>query len=252
MKNILTLLFLSISMIGFSQNFIDRNFGQYEDLDETTVIHVTAKSFELASFVIPTNDDEERELSEFVGSIEALDLISVPELATAKTEYASGKATLDKTFEELVNVKDKGSRFALYIDQENDIVYELVGIGYDEGDFFVVSVTGAMDLDALSSVINKIDSDKLKPLKKMGSYNATDFEIYPNPVSTAAGLQVDIPENLIGGEASVIDMNGSVVKRFSITQGSHRIDTADLTPGTYVVGLEKDSVLIKKQVVVVR
>lgn len=252
MKNIITFLLLAISTVAFSQNFIDRNFGQYEELDETTVVHVTAKSFELASFVIPTNDEETKELGEFIGSIEALDLISVPELANAKTEYSRGRATLEKTFEELVNVKDKGNRFALYIDQENDIVYELVGIGYDEDDFFVVSVTGAMDLDALSSVINKIDSDQLKPLKKMSSYNATDFEIYPNPVSGATGLQIQIPENLVGGQGSVFDMNGAAVRRFSITQGSHQIDTADLTPGTYVIGLEKDSVLIKKQVVVVR
>ena len=252
MKNILTLLFLSVSMIGFSQNFIDRNFGQYEDLDETTVIHVTAKSFELASFVIPTNDEETKELGEFVGSIEALDLISVPDLSIAKSEYAKGRGILEKSFEELVNVKDKGNRFALYIDQENDIVYELVGIGYDEDDFFVVSVTGAMDLDALSSVISKIDSDQLKPLKKMSEYNTTDFEIYPNPVSGATGLNIEIPENLIGGEASVYNMKGGVVKTFSISQGKHTIDTSDLTPGSYVVGLEKGSVLIKKQVVVVR
>jgi len=246
------LAFVMITMIGYSQNFIDRNFSQYEDLDETKVIHVTAKSFELASFVIPTNDDETKELSDFVGSIEALDLISVPDLANAKAEYTKGKNILDKTFEELVNIKDKGSRFSLYIDQENDVVYELVGIGNDEGEFFVVSITGAMDLATLSSVISKIDSDQLKPLSKIKSYNATDFDIYPNPVSGSTGLQINIPDNLIGGQGSVIDMNGSVIRSFSITDNSQTIDTGDLTPGTYVVGLEKNDVQLKKQVIVVR
>ncbi len=252
MKNIITLALLFFSLMAQSQNFIDTHFPQYEDLEESTVIHVTAKSFELASFVIPADDKEGEELREFIASVKSVDFVSVDALANAKDEYKRGNSILENGFEELMNIKEKGNRFSFYIDQENDIVYELVGIGISEDEFFLVSVTGEMKLDVISSMISKIDSDQLKPLRKLKEYQASDFEVYPNPVRSSSSLNVTVPETLIGGQGNLYDLKGGVISTFEITDALHILNTSNMEPGTYIVSLEKESLVIKKQIVVVR
>lgn len=253
MKVIITSTILLIATFCSAQNFIDRHFDQYEDLDETTVVHVTAKSFELASFVLPDNDEEAKEMKDFIASVKSLDLIAVPDLSNASAEYKRGTSILENNFEELMNIKDKSSRFSLFIDEENDIVYELVGIGIDdESKLFVVSITGEMDLAIIGSVINNLESGELKPFKKMKDYDAGAFKIYPNPVGSKTTLTVEIPESMIGGNGTVIDFKGAAVNNFKISSSSQKIDTNALSPGTYIISLEKEGVNIKKQVVVVK
>jgi len=253
MKFLLTTTILFLASICFGQNFIDRHFGDYEDLDESTVIHVTSKSFELASFVLPENDDETRDIKEFVASVKAFDLIGVPGLSNAKDEYKRGLSILDNGFEELMNIKEKSSRFSLFIDEENDVVYEVVGIGIDEdAELFVFSVTGEMDLEMIGSILNKIESEELVSFKKVKSYDAAAFNIYPNPVSSQTELNIDIPTSMNGGTGTLLDMSGASISSFDIRELSHQINTSNLTPGTYILNLEKDGVNLKKQVVIVK
>jgi len=253
MRFLFVLALALITSAGYAQNFIDANYSQYEDLEETTVVHVTGKTFEIASYVIPTDDEETAELAEFVGSITALDVIAVPELATARAEYDKGVSLLAQDFEELLNIKEKSNRFSVYIDEEGGTVYELVGIGVDDSEFIVVSLTGEMRLDLIGAIINKMEDFKgMEPLAKLKEYKATDFTAYPNPASSGTTLSIDIPETMIGGVGRIYDLQGAAVNEFSITTVTQQLRTSGLQPGTYVIGLEKDDVSIKKQVVIVR
>lgn len=252
MKSVLTILFSFGLIFLQAQNFIDKNFAQYEDFNETTVVHVAAKSFEYASYIIPSNDEEEIALKEFVASVNSLDLIAVSDLESAKSEYRRGVRILEAGYKELINIKDKASHYSFYIDSNDDIVYELVGIGNDENDFFVVSVTGEMKLDLIASIISKIDSDDFSPLAKLGEYDAAQFELYPNPVNSSSKLTIEIPDGMIGGSGTVYDLSGSALDKFDITDVQHTLKINNLSPGTYVIGLSKDEISLKKQVVIVR
>ena len=252
MRILLTLLLSLTISLTYAQNFIDSNFGQYEDLDETTVVHVSGKTFEYAAYVIPENDEEEIELKEFVASVRSLDLIAVDDLEEAGSEYQRGIRALERNYDELMNIKEDGNRVSIFIDADDEYVYELVGIGYDDNDFFVASVTGEMKLDVIANIISNMDSEEMAPLAQMKNYDINAFEIYPNPVNGATTLTIEIPEGMIGGKGTVYDLTGAIVERFSISNRSQKLNTNTLEPGTYIIGLEKEDVSMKKQVVVVR
>ena len=252
MKNLFTLILCFAFYLTQAQNFIDKHFTEYEDLDNSTVVHVSAKSFDLASFVLPTNDEDEKELSEFVGSINALDVIAVPDLAIASSEYQRGVNILERSFSELVNIKEKGDRVSFYIDERNDIVYEVVGIGHDDEELFVVSITGEMDLSMIGAILSKIDDDNFKPISKLNEFDASEFKIFPNPVNSSTELTIDIPTAFEGGKGTIYDLKGGAMEQFNITGSQYRTSTENFTPGTYVVSLEKDDISMKKQVVIVR
>jgi len=132
---------LLFTTFATAQNFIDKHYASYQDLDESTVIHVAPKS-------------------------------------------KRGYSILENGYESLVDIKDKQSRFGFFIDQEDDVIYEIVGLGTDNGGIFVVSITGEMRLDMVAEIINEFQEEgqfsKLSPLKK---YDSVVFEAYPNPAS---------------------------------------------------------------------
>lgn len=252
MKIILTILCSLTFVFAYGQNFIDKNFSQYEDMEASTAVHVSAKTFELASYVIPENDEEERELREFVASVRSLDLVKIDDLENAGSEFQRGIRLLEGSFSELMNIKDKRNKVSVFIDADDEYVYELVGIGVDENEFFVASITGEMKLDIIAAIISKMDSEDFSPLGQLKEYDVNAFEIYPNPVNTATAITIEIPQGMIGGTGSVFDLSGAAVERFTISDNRHTLKTNTLKAGTYVIGLEKDKVTMKKQVVVVK
>jgi len=180
--------------------------------------------------------------------------VAVEELSNAVDEYKRGYSILEKNFESLVDIKDKESRFGFFIDQEGDIIYEIVGIGTDEGGLFVVSVTGEMRLDMISNIINEIQTnERLKDLAPLKKYDTVAFEIYPNPANTSTQITVDVPESMIGGDIVLYDYAGNQVSSsLGVKNSPHSISTQGLAPGTFIVSLENNGVQLKKKVVVVK
>ena len=254
MKYAITFLSLFIINLASGQNFIDLHFDSYQDRDDATIVHVAPMSFDIASYLISQNTEESAKAKELVGSITSLDLIAVEESTDALAEYKRGYSILENKFESLIDIRDKANRGGLFIDQEDDIIYEIVGIGAFDGSFVVVSITGEMRLEMISSIINEIQEkgnfEQLAPFKE---YDATAFQIYPNPAASNTQINVDIPESMIGGDVILYDYTGKQVhSSLGITNSPHIISTEGLTPGTFVVSVERDEVRLKKQVVVVK
>ena len=204
MKNIIIGLLLLFTFSLTGQNFIDRHFPQYEDHDETTVVHVSSKSFDLASTLIPANNQEEEEIRDFIGTINSLDVIVVDHIEDITGEYNRGVNILDNGYEELVKVKDKGDRFSVYIDEQGGTVFEIVGIGAADDEFIVASITGEMNLDVISDILATMNSGEFKPFSKLKAFDAIDFSVYPNPSNGDGTITVDVPERMIGGKARIM------------------------------------------------
>ena len=251
MKNIFLTLAVLVTLHLNSQNFIDTHFPGYEDHDETTVVHVSAKSFDLASALIPANNIDEQEVVDFIGTINALDVIAVDHIDNVVGEYNRGISILDNGYEELVKVKDKGDRFSVYIDENDGTVFEIVGIGATDGEFIVASITGEMSLEIISDILRTMNSGEFKPFSKMKAFEAVDFAVYPNPSNNDGEITIDIPERLIGGDARIFDMNGRVLNTIKVNDVSTKIITSGLEPGNYVIGVEKGDFSMKKKIIIV-
>jgi hypothetical protein len=71
-------------------------------------------------------------------------------------------------------------------------------------------------------------------VKPLASEPISKVSIYPNP--TNSNFSIEIPENFVGGEISIIDLTGKVVMRDRITQSAvKRFDVSNLNDGIYLI-----------------
>ena len=71
-------------------------------------------------------------------------------------------------------------------------------------------------------------------VKPLASEKISKVSIYPNP--TNSNFSIEIPENFVGGEISIIDLTGKVVMRDRITQSAvKRFDVSNLNDGIYLI-----------------
>jgi len=254
MKNLLSLLlviFVSASIYG--QGIIERNYSQYVDQEDVTHVYVSGKLFDFASIIgSQAEDDEVRELSEFASKIESFSLIKVPNTTKADAEYKKGLRDVQGEYDELMRVRDDGNKFVVFVDEEDDIVYEVVGLGVADGEFIALSLVGEMDLNKIADFVSKADTDVFTPFKRLDEFNPEEMKVYPNPANASSVLKMDVPEAMIGGTATLYDATGAKITTFEVKNRSEKIPTNDLRPGNYFVELNKESISMKRQVIIVQ
>jgi len=231
----------------FGQNIIDRHFEYLVDSDESTVIHVAGLTFQLASNFASEDADTE----EFLQSIESFDLVAMDDQANARGLYDTALGHVGDDYEELMNIKDKEGNFSLFIDEEEGIVYEIVGTGASDDDFVLFSLLGRMRLDQVGDLINKIDDQGIKVLKDIDLKSIEDVKVYPNPVTAAGDVTIEVPADMSGANATIYDAAGAMIRSFKLNKGSQKIKM-DVEPGYHVIALNKDGTTIKKRILVVR
>ena len=254
MKNLLPLLlvvFISSSIFG--QGIIERNYSQYVDQEDVTHVYVSGKLFDFASIIGSGVEDKEiQEISEFVSKIESFSLIKVPNTDKADLEFKKGIQDVKDDYDELMRVRDEGTKFAIFVDEENDIVYEIVGLGVVDGEFIALSLVGEMDLNKIAEFVSKVDSEAFEPLKRLNEFNPDEMKVYPNPTNASSDLNLDVPESMVGGTATLYDSNGSKIKSFDVKNRKETFSTNDLKAGNYFLELNKETITMKKQVIVIQ
>ncbi len=87
-------------------------------------------------------------------------------------------------------------------------------------------------------------------VKPIAAEKISKVSIYPNP--TTSNFSIEIPENFVGGEFTIIDLTGKVVMKDRITQSAiKRVDVSNLNDGIYLIRMNNGSVhftdrLVKK------
>lgn len=253
MKNLIYAFVLTVfSSSAFAQGIIEREYSQYLNKDEVTHVFVSGKMFDFASTIAKGVEDAEvQELSEFASKIESFSLIKVPNKDVAQTEFKKGMKSISGDYDELMRVRDNGTKFAIYVDEENDIVYEIVGLGVVEGEFMALSLVGEMDLNKIAEFIGKMDNDAFEPLKRISEFKPNEVKVYPNPTSANADLTIEIPEGMVGGKITLYSANGNKVKTINADAENTTLKTNELSAGNYFIEIQKESVTMKKQVIII-
>jgi len=87
-------------------------------------------------------------------------------------------------------------------------------------------------------------------VKPLASEKISRVSVYPNPANS--NFNIEIPENFVGGEISIIDLTGKIVVKDRIAQSAIKhIDISSLNDGIYLIRLNNGTVqftdrLIKK------
>lgn len=252
MKNLFLLLFIVIVNCNLiSQSIIEKHYTALENDESATVVKVSGNLFGYVSKVMPDEKEDAKKIKELLQNIESFSLIKVPNPDDAIEEYNKGVIALNRSHESLIVAKDKKTKFSLHIDEQNEVIREIAGIGQVDTSFVAFSLIGNISMDQLSDITEMIQKQDAMPFTKEEKQNLVDFKVYPNPVAKSSMLKVDVPKDLIGGTIHIIDMNGQLVKSVEATNSNMEVAVAESSLGSYIVEILKDELSMRKQILVI-
>lgn len=253
MKNLFYAFVLSVfSSAALAQGIIEREYSQYLEQDDVTHVFVSGKMFDFAATIGKGIDDSEvQELSEFASKIQSFSLIKVPNKDIAQNEFKKGMKSISADYDELMRVRDDGTKFALFVDEEGDVVYEIIGLGVVDGEFMALSLVGEMDLNKIAEFVSKMDNDALAPLKRIGEFKPNEVKVYPNPASSGSDFTIEIPEGMVDGNITLYSTDGNKIRTVKANSKNVSLNTSDLSAGSYFIEIQKESVTMKKQVIII-
>jgi len=158
---------------GMAQDdVISKYFSEYERRDDFTTIIITSRMFELIA-QIPESEKEE-DVMNVIRKLNGLKILTSSEYP--KRGELSKKATKiieDQGFEELMIIKEGEEEIKFMIDEKDGHIREFVMlIAEDEnGDFFLMSMTGNLDLNDISKLSKTLDIDGFDQLEKVDNNN---------------------------------------------------------------------------------
>lgn len=246
---------LLFSLPLFGQNFVDNEYADLKDDPENTVVFVSGRLFQMASMVIPEDEEIEElgNVKELAGKVSSFNLVLDRTAGDAKSAYSAGVSKLKSGYEELMTVRDNQTNVSIYVDENDGIIYELVGIGTtDENEFLVFSLTGEIDLDKVGKILSKIENERIDNVITRSKPDIDNMKVYPNPTSSGQVMNIDSPKELIGGSASVYDMNGNVIHQYKIDRINYQLQTNDFVPGKYIIRLQNGEITMQKKVLVIQ
>ena len=150
-----------------------------------------------------------------------------------------------------MRVRDDGTRFAIFVDEDNDVVYEIVGLGIVDGEFIALSLVGEMDLNKIAEFVGKMENDSLEPLKRISEFKPNEVKVYPNPAAAGSEFKIDIPKGMVGGKITLYSANGNKVRTINADSENTSLNTSELSAGNYFIEIQKESVTMKKQVIII-
>ena len=248
----LILTFCSVFAIGLmfaQQNAIDKHFSEYLERDDMTKISITGKIFELATY-IEAEDEETQEFKDFVSSIDFFQMLVGDEGGFTESDYRSALNKVEGSYEELMTIEDKDGDFNFRIRESNGVVREVLMLAISGEDLIIMSISGRMDLRQLSKMGHQIQTEGFEHFQKMEDSGMEDIKVYPNPARSGSELNIKVPEQFVGGEASLLDLQGRLVMTYPMSVQRQRVELDNVRPGQYVIEFRNDNTTITKKVTV--
>lgn len=171
MKNFLLLpLFLLAALSTYAQNdAITKFFNQYAEDERFTVVYISPKMFQMVS-KIETNDEDWNKVREVIKDLGGLRVLTADSIGdgVAMFKEAIGKVPA-KEYEELLTVRDGQEHVRFMIKENNDVINELLLLVGAPDEFTMLSFTGKINLDKISSLAKTLDVDGTEHLDKLKS-----------------------------------------------------------------------------------
>jgi hypothetical protein len=154
---------------GYAQDdVISKYFSDYERRDDFTTIIITSKMFGLLA-QIPEAEDEE-DVMNVIRKLNGLKILTSSKYSgRAELSKKAVKTLTKEGFEELMIIKEGDEEIKFLINEENGKIQEfvMVIIGDADGDFFLMSMTGNLDLNDISKLSKTMDIDGFEHLDKV-------------------------------------------------------------------------------------
>lgn len=251
------ILFSLAAMIGLSvgviaqQNAINEYYQDHKEGEDVTTVSITGKLFSMMSDV-EVDEPEAKEMLDFMSSIRAINIVMTDPAMFSENRYNDSRKRLPSRYEELMEVEDKDGRFDFRIDEKNGTVNEVFMIGAMEDRLILISITGDLDIRQIGRIAKEVQMQGFENMQKVETYEMDEVKVYPNPVKQQQNFWVEVPEDMIGGEAVLYDMNGKQALAYPIGARKQQVETGRLGTGTYVLEMKHDGSILSKRLEVVR
>ncbi|RIV34188.1 DUF4252 domain-containing protein [Flagellimonas lutimaris] len=168
-KYILIVVLALLPLAGFSQSVFDK----FEDLDDVTTVIVNKSMFNLlAKIDVEVDDPEARDFMEIASSLKSLKVFTTENKSIGDDMKSSVDSYLRSSkMEELMRIKDKDANVKFYIkegkdaDHVSELLMFITGMSEVEAnghrfETVILSLTGDIDLNNISSLTNKMNLPK--------------------------------------------------------------------------------------------
>jgi len=172
MKKLLMLLplFLLAAGSATAQNDgVTRFFNQYVDDERFTVVFVSPKMFQMVA-KIETDDEEWNNFRDVVKDLGGLRVLTTDSITNGLAMYKDALSRVPiGEYSELLTVRDGQQNVRIWIKDKGNIIEELLLLVGSPDEFTLLSFTGKIDLDKISSLSKTLDikgADQLDKIKQ--------------------------------------------------------------------------------------
>ena len=147
-KNILIILCLFCTSIGFAQNKL---FDKYTDMDNVTSVYISKAMFQM----MPAIENVGVNLMNLKGKIESLQLVSTENknmITQMKKEFSQ---LVTSKHQELMRVKDGKSNVKFYTDMKGDQIKELIMLVDTDDNFTAILLVGNFTIKDIQEIIEQ-------------------------------------------------------------------------------------------------
>lgn len=163
-------LFLTAALsLSAQADAVTRFFDRYIDDERFTVVYVSPKLFQMVSRIKSDDPDWEtvQSVLKDLGGLRVLTADSITD-GVALYKEALGKVPVSE-YTELVTVRDGKENVRIWTKDKGNIIEELLLLVGSPDQFTLLSFTGKIDLEKISSLSNAFDIDGMEQLGKVGS-----------------------------------------------------------------------------------
>ena len=175
MKKLFLMLLLGICWttqhVQAQNDAITRFFEKYMDDERFTVVYVAPKLFDMIG-KIETDDPDWETYREVVGDLTGLRVLTADSITDGIALYKEAVSKVPANeYSELLTVHDGQENVRIWIKDSGNIVHELLLLVGSPDEFVLLSLTGKIDLDKISTLSKAIDVQGIDQLEKVKSKN---------------------------------------------------------------------------------
>ena len=163
----LPLFLLAAGTATAQKDGVTRFFNQYVDDERFTVVFVSPKMFQMVA-KIQTDDEDWTKFRDVVKDLGGLRVLTADSIADGVAMYKDALSRVPVgEYSELLTVRDGQQNVRIWIKDTGSVIEELLLLVGSPNEFTLLSFTGKIDLDKISTLSKTLDIKGANQLEKI-------------------------------------------------------------------------------------